>query len=189
MRVMINKYKRIWQLALPYLNSGLKKDFAIHTQGVIRATQLILKKEDADADLQILSAILHDVGWSKVPKQLQLSDNEDDKIKALKLHLEYARPIIVKILKQEGYKKDKINKIIEIILSHKFKNPKDRNKRILIDADNLSDAFKRQFASDAKYYKVSLSELYEFRKKQNKFYTKTAKDIFIKEINKRIIEK
>ena len=65
-------------------------------------------------------------------------------------------------------------------------DPKDINKRILIDADALSDSFKEQFECDLKYYKVDRLSMCNFRKKNNKFYTKIAKQIFIKELNKRL---
>jgi len=57
-------------------------------------------------------------------------------------------------------------------------------KRLLIDADTLSDAFKEPFYEDCKAYKMKPKELYEFRKK-NKFYTKSAREIFRKELEKR----
>jgi len=69
--------------------------------------------------------------------------------------------------------------------AHKFKNPKKLSKRFLIDADQLSDAFKEQFYSDAREYKILPSDLYNFRLKNNKFYTKTAQILFQAEINKR----
>ena len=65
------KYKKIWQLALPYLEKGVIKDFVLHTQGVVKAMDLLLKKEKADSDLMIPAAILHDAGWAKVPKKYQ----------------------------------------------------------------------------------------------------------------------
>lgn len=182
---MNKKYQKIWELALTYLKSGCRKDFVLHTEGVVKATEMIIKLSGkGDESLLIPAAILHDVGWSKVSKILQLSNDKKEKIKALKLHIKYAPEIINEILCQEGYEEDKIKKIIEIVKAHKFKNPKEINKRILIDADALSDAFKEQFKSDMKFYKVSRESLYDFRK-NNKFYTKIAMDIFNREINLR----
>lgn len=181
------KYQKIWKLALPYLKSGRRKNFVLHTEGVVKATEMIIKLSgQGDENLLVPAAILHDAGWFKVPKNLQLSNDKKEKIKALKLHIKYAPEIIHKVLSQVDYENRKIKKIIGIVKSHKFKNPKDINKRILIDADALADAFKRQFASDMKSYNVSRKNLYNFRKKNNKFYTKIAQQIFIKELNKRL---
>jgi hypothetical protein len=73
--------------------------------------------------------------------------------------------------------------VIDIVAFHKFKNPKKLDKRLLIDADTLSDVFKKQFYSDIKAYKKTPEKLYDFRK-DNQFYTKTAKIIFNKELKK-----
>lgn len=183
---MNKKYQKIWQLALPYLKSGQMKNFVLHTEGVVKAVEMIIKYSNkGDESLLVPAAILHDAGWSKVPKNLQLSKDKNEKIKAMKLHIKYAPEIISKVLDQAEYEKGKINKIIEIVKSHKFKNPKEINKRILIDADNAADAFREQFASDMKSYNVSRKNLYNFRK-NNKFYTEIAKQIFNEELNKRL---
>ncbi|MFH0956025.1 MAG: HD domain-containing protein [Candidatus Falkowbacteria bacterium] len=180
------KYQKIWKLALPYLKSGYRKNFVLHTEGVVKATEIIINLSGkGDESLLIPAAILHDTGWFKVLKDLQMSNDKKDKIKALKLHIKYAPEVIRKILEKVKYENKKINKIVEIVKSHKFKNPKDINKRILIDADALVDVFKKQFESDMKSYNTSRKDSYDFRKK-NKFYTKIAKQIFIKELNKRL---
>jgi hypothetical protein len=43
--VMKKIFEKIWKLALPYLKKGRRKNFVIHTQGVIKAMELLLKKE------------------------------------------------------------------------------------------------------------------------------------------------
>jgi len=83
-----------------------------------------------------------------------------------------------------GYNKKQVKTIIDIVLAHKFKNPKSLDKKLLIDADTLSDVFKEQFYGDCKAYKLSPEILYNIRK-NNKFYTKTAKAIFDKELENR----
>ena len=179
------KYNEIWELAKPYLEKGKMKDFILHTKGVAKAMELLLQKENGDNDILIPSAILHDVGWAKVPTVLQKSNNKKEKIQALKLHIEYAPKIVRKILSEIKYDEKQIKTIIEIIVAHKFKNPIRLDKRLLIDADNLSDIFKEQFYSDAKSYNVTPEQNYDFRKNDNTFYTKTAKIIFDKELKKR----
>ena len=176
--------KSIWKLSLPYLKKGKRKDFVLHTKGVLRSMKLLLKKEKGDKNILIPAAILHDTGWSNVPIKLQLSENKKDKIKALEQHIEMALPIVHKVLVLCNFNKKQIGKIADIIIAHKFKNPRDLNKRLLIDADTLSDIFKEQFYSDVKAYEKSPKEMLHFRK-QNNFYTKTAKIIFEKELKKR----
>ncbi len=177
-------FEEIWQLALPYLKRGVMKDFVIHTKGVIKAMELLLEKEKGNKDILIPAAILHDVGWSKVPLELQKSNDESDKVEALKLHLKYAPQIIEEILGKADYDKAKIERIIDIAISHKFQDPKESDKQLLIDADALADAFKEQFYSDVKSYGLTPEKNYKFRKK-SKFYTRTVAELFKKELEKR----
>lgn len=181
---MKKKFERVWRLALPYLKKGKRKDFVIHTKGVIKAMELLLRREGGDKNILIPVAIVHDVGWSRVPLNLQRSNKKIERKRALKLHLKYAPPIIEKILTKCGYDKNQIKKIIDIVLSHMFKNPRRLDKRLLIDADTLSETFKEEFYINVKAYKTTPEEHYNFRK-NNRFYTKTAKMIFHIEIEKR----
>jgi HD superfamily phosphodiesterase len=177
-------HNKIWRLARPYLKKGVRKDFVLHTLGVIKAMELLLKKEGGNKDILIPAAILHDVGWSRVPYKLQKSNKKNEQFKALKLHIKYAPYIINKILTKINFNKKQINIITDICLAHKFKKPKNFNEKLMIDADTLSDTFKKQFESDLKAYNSTPENLYKFRKK-NKFYTKTAKNIFEKDLLKR----
>ncbi len=181
------KYQKIWNLALPYLEKGKMKNFVVHTEGVVESMKMILAKEKADKDILIASAILHDVGWAHVPAKLQKKDSWKNKPKlreAMELHLKYSEPIIRKILNELKYQKKDINHIVDIVKDHKYKNPVKKEKRFLIDADNLSDILKDQFWSDIKVYQVNSAEHFELRK-LNKFYTKTAQNIFDRELKKR----
>jgi HD superfamily phosphodiesterase len=181
---METKYKKIWQLALPYLRKGKRKDFVLHTKGVVKAMEMILKKERGDKNILIPAAILHDVGWAEVSEKIQISEKKSDMRLGLKLHLDFAPEIIDETLSKNGYTKKEIKEITEIVKFHQLHKPRKRNKLLLIDADNLSDIFKEQFYSDAKSYKNNPKDFLEIRKR-NKFHTKTARKIFYRETKKR----
>jgi hypothetical protein len=181
---MDKKFKKIWDLALPYLKKGKRKNFVLHTEGVVRAMELLTKKEGGDRNILIPAAIVHDVGWSDIPIKLQKSKKEAERLTAMKLHIKYAPAIIQKILKKVGYSQKNIKKISDIVAAHKFCKPKNFEKRLLIDADTLTEFFKEQFYDDIKSYGVSPREGYEYRIK-NKFYTQTANEIFEKEMKSR----
>lgn len=181
----MNNFDEIWNYALPYLKKGIRKDFVLHTKGVVYAMELLLKKEKGDPSILIPAAILHDTGWSNVPLDLQRSDKEEEKNKALKLHLKYAEPIIWEILKKVNFSEEKIQKIVDLVLAHKFCKPKEFEKQLLIDADTLADTFKEQFNSNYKYYNVTPEDHYNFRKKNDKYYSKTAIEISSIELKKR----
>ncbi|MFA6547692.1 MAG: HD domain-containing protein [Candidatus Magasanikbacteria bacterium] len=181
----MKKYQNVWESALPYLKKGINKNFIIHTKGVVKAMEMILKKEKSDPDILIPAAILHDVGWANVPKKYQCTTNKADKLHGMKLHIELAPEIIKEVLWSVNYKISQINEIIEIVQAHKFSKPRKLSKQILIDADQLSDAFKEQFYSDVKAYNSTPEKLYNFRMSDNIFYTKVAKDIFLKQMKQR----
>lgn len=59
-------FKKIWNLALPYQD---KRDDEGHAEFVLKTAVELIKLENADENIVIPSAILHDIGWSKVPKE------------------------------------------------------------------------------------------------------------------------
>ncbi|NQT50225.1 HD domain-containing protein [Candidatus Kuenenbacteria bacterium] len=176
---------QIFNLAVPYLKKAVMKDFVLHTKGVIKSMELLLKKEKGDPEILIPCAILHDTGFSKVPKTMQKSKDRSKKIRGMELHLEYAPEVIREILTQVDFDKKKIKRICDIVVAHKFKKPRDHEKRLLIDADNLSDVFKEQFYKDSQAYKQKPKWLLAYRVEHNRFYTKTAQEMFDKEVKKR----
>ena len=99
---MDDKHKQVLDLAAPYLKKGLKKDLLLHTQAVVKAMELLLVEIEADADILIPAAILHDVGWSEVPENLQMSSVRDERKEALRLHIDLAGPVIQKIVHIQG---------------------------------------------------------------------------------------
>ena len=145
-------FEKILDLATPHLKKGVMKDFVLHTKGVVKAMEAILDKEGGDKKILIPAAILHDVGWSRVDLALQKSEKADDKLKALHLHIENAPPIIEEVLSKVGYTKEDIKRVVDIVVAHKFQDPSEKEKKMLIDADAVSDAFKDQFYSDVAYY-------------------------------------
>lgn len=63
------EYRHIFQLAKSYLNIR-RND--IHTEIAYRFAVRLLESEPGDASVAIPAIICHDVGWSKVPKELHL---------------------------------------------------------------------------------------------------------------------
>ena len=129
--------------------------------------------------------MLNYVGCASFTKKYQRTKNKENKLRGMKLHIEMAPEIIKKILKELNYKDFQVKEIIEIVQAHKFKKPRKLNKQMLIDADQLADAFKEQFYSDVKAYNQTPENQYNFRIKDNNFYTKVAKDIFWEQMQKR----
>jgi hypothetical protein len=185
MKLKMNElFEDVWSLTVPYLEKGVVKDLVVHTEGVVKAMELLLAEEEGDKFLLLPAAILHDVGWSKVPVDLQKRRDKEGVKMALELHLEYASPVIREILTKLRYGSDKIDRIVEVVKAHKFQDPSELEKQLLIDADSLSDCFREQFYSDARSYVLSPEKLYEFRL-TNKFYSPVARRIFDREMEER----
>ena len=130
-------YERIWDLARPYLNTR-KND--IHTEISTDLAQLLLSQEGGDEDIVIPAIILHDVGWKKVPEDIQ--------VKAFgptatmpewnRVHEVEGARIAGDILRKVDYHEDKILEIQEIIKGHDSrKDPISKNDSIVKDADKL----------------------------------------------------
>lgn len=179
------KYQKVWEKVLPLLKKGLRKDFVRHTKFVVMGMQEILKKENGNKEDLILAAMLHDVGWANVSKDLQMTEDQSKKEEALRRHLIEAEPLILKILIDLDYPSSQIQHIVEIVKSHKFCEPKEKDKQLLIDADNLSDAYKEAFYADCRAYGKDIRDFWKFRMKSNRFYTKTAKTLFLKMMEER----
>lgn len=163
------------------------KDFVVHTEGVVKAMEILICEEGGEEDTLIPAAILHDVGFSLVDKELQTNLHLEKKREAQRQHLLFAKELIPEILTKLNYPKDKIDLIVEIVAAHKFQDPKDHDKRMLIDADNLSDVFKEQFYTDVVSYESTPQQVYNYRL-QNKYYFSSAEKIAKEEMKMRLEE-
>lgn len=172
-------FEQIFKLAEPYLKKGVMKDFIAHTKSVVKAMELIIDGEGGDRDILIPAAILHDVGFSKVSRELQTNGDLEKKREAQRQHLAFAKDIIKEILGEAQFDQKDIDHIVKTVEAHKFQDPEEKEKQMLIDADNLSDTFVDQFLSDVKAYGRTPEQVYEFRTR-NEYYTKTAKKIATK---------
>lgn len=177
------EFQKIWDLAVPYLEKGTMKDFVLHTKYVVKSMEMIIAGEGGNASILIPAAILHDVGWSKVAPELQNNSELEKKREGQRQHIAFAKEIIEEILSQLDYEKEDIDHIASIVAAHKFQDPKDKEKQMLIDADNLSDTFGEQFKSDVKSYNSTPQQVYEYRTR-NEYYSETAKKIAEKNMAK-----
>lgn len=137
------------------------------------------------SDILVPAAMLHDVGWSKVPERILIPKTDEEKKEAELAHIELARDIILDILGGLEYEQSEIEEIIRIVQLHKSKDPKGDNRvACMVDADNLSDTYKESFYSDVKSYDSTPQQTFDFRSK-NKFFTDTARGIFKKHLEER----
>lgn len=130
-------YERIWDLARPYLNTR-KND--IHTEISTDFAQLLLEQEGGEEDIVLPAIILHDVGWKKVPEDIQLKAFGPNTTMPEwnRVHEVEGAKIAGDILRKVNYQKDKILEIQEIIKGHDSrKEAISLNDSLVKDADKL----------------------------------------------------
>ncbi len=137
-------------MARPLLEKGLNKDFVLHAQGVLAAVKLIAKEEGGDLEILIPAAILHDVGWAKVPNDNQKTKDTEKRAEGEKLHLIFGAELAGDIMQKLDYSDKAAKEVAKIIKSHMDTEPNDKNTKILIDADALSDVFRDNFYAESK---------------------------------------
>ncbi len=104
-------YNRIWELAKPYYEKSRHMDID-HIEWMMQDAFLVCQKENIDDSLLLPLVILHDVGYSKAPK-----DNPF-KLNLRKAHMKSGAIIARHLLEQVNYHKDKIEKIAYYISVH-----------------------------------------------------------------------
>ncbi|MFO7985793.1 MAG: HD domain-containing protein [Desulfatiglandaceae bacterium] len=130
-------YKRIWELAQPYLNTR-KND--IHTAISTAFAFRLLEMEGGDEDIVIPAILLHDVGWKKVPENMQLKafGPHATEPEWNRVHEVEGGKIAGKILASIDYPKDETLEIQEIIVGHDSrKEAVSHNDMLVKDADKL----------------------------------------------------
>ena len=100
-----------------------------HTERVLNLCMHIGKKEKANIEILILSALLHDI-----------AREDQDKSNGLICHAEKGAKTAREILKKYNFPEEKVDEIIHCIKCHRFRGgniPKTLEAKILFDADKL----------------------------------------------------
>lgn len=176
---------KIYRLAKPYLKV---RGNDIHTQIAFRFAFRLLKTEMGNRGIVIPSIILHDVGWSKVSKDVM--------IKALgprgdhyltKVHEIEGVKIALIILRNIGYDSSLIPEILYIISGHDTRTCAESiNEKIVRDADKLSRYTKELFCFFIRYLKITPYELYSYLESNldKWFFLAISKEIAGKQLRK-----
>jgi hypothetical protein len=205
-------FKKIWELALPYQD---QRDDPGHAEVATHYAELLIRYEKGDRDVIIPAIILHDVGYSQIPKErrMKIFDRKAKKIERLSVQYEHQIEGVLlarKILEQVDYPSNLVAEILEIISQHDTrKGFISKNEGLVRDADKLWRYSKKCFEAQANRAKAARQELKkgpppppEARKKRksrwaaikasiNKpdyFYSDRARKIALKELKRRIKE-
>lgn len=192
---MKDKYKKIWELALPYQDK--RKDNG-HAQIVTEYTFKLCQIEKANDIIAVPAAILHDIGWSKLSQEERMSifgskitpeAEYDIRIK----HQQESAKMAKKILNAVKYPMVYFKDILEIISQHDtregFVSSEDGAMR---DADKLWRYSQAGFQADIDRNNFTFDFLYNKMLKnidrKNYFCFDSARNIARQELENRRIE-
>jgi len=109
---MKEMYRKILEKAIPYYKKGREGDVE-HIRWLFDTIPKYVDESEVDFDILIPVVLLHDVGYSKVPK-----GSNPYNLGIRKLHSEEGAKIAENILKKVGYPADKINEVKRLVLKH-----------------------------------------------------------------------
>jgi len=105
-------YSSILEQAIPFYEKGRERDVA-HVKWLFKTIPKYVRPDELDYDILMPVAILHDVGYSAVPKGASPLN-----LDIRKLHSEEGAKIAGKILSKLDYSKEKIPEIEKLVLKH-----------------------------------------------------------------------
>ncbi|TET90842.1 MAG: HD domain-containing protein [Desulfobacteraceae bacterium] len=184
---IIPKFRKIFELAIPFLKTRQNE---IHTFIVYQYALLLFEKEHGIPEVVIPAAILHDVGWSCIPEEEQLTAfGPEVKNKQLqRRHEVEGATIAQEIMNRVDYDHQLIQKITEIIDGHDTTNKaRSINDAITKDADKLCRFSGAGFHIDyQRFNKEPLPYIrFLFEKIDEWFLTNTGKKIAMYQARKR----
>ena len=152
--------EKIYQLAKPYLNF---RNNDVHTQIALNQALELLERVGGDRHIVVPAILLHDVGWTKVPKEQfeQWRSNPSDK-DLDRIHEQEGVKIASSILQDVNYDSTLAEEILRIINVHDTgEDAKSLNEKIVRDADVLWRFSNNGFWTTLEMFEVTPQERIE----------------------------
>jgi HD superfamily phosphodiesterase len=187
---MPDRYRMIKKLAESYLRT---RKNAIHTEISTQFAYRLLEGEAGDEDIVIPAILVHDVGWSQVPEELQLKafGPKATLPEWNRVHEVEGARIARQILNEAGYELRKIEEILVIIEGHDSrKEGISLNDKLVKDADKLWRYSRKGVEINSRRYEYTFEQYLE-RLRTNLegwFLTDSARQIAKTEMAERILE-
>ncbi len=186
-------FEKIWELALPYQD---QRDDPGHAEITLKYAQELAKLEGGDEDVIIPAIILHDIGYSQIPKERRLLIFDKDASEEVKrgIALEHQNESVKLargILRQVNYPEKLVPEILEIISQHDTrKGFISKNEGLVRDADKLWRTSPKGFAAMSNRRKSKdgpdLKKIEEGLSKQDYFYSDKARQMATVEFQTRV---
>ena len=184
--------QRIWELAWPYQD---KRGDRGHAEITLDYAKTLVRLENGDGDIVIPAIILHDIGWSQVPraKRFLIFDGnarEEEKISARLQHESAGVELAGDILSKVGYPADLTEEILGIVAEHDTREEYlSVSEGLVSDADKLWRFSEVGFGVDIRRYKLSPEMLFRKLEADFKnpvfFYSRTARQLAYEELELR----
>ena len=187
------EYQKIFELAMPFYKKGREMD-DIHHLVVAEMMINILKEVPLDEEIMMAAALLHDIGYAKIPPEKR-KIHWQKQVK--KDHMKFGAELAKGILEKVKYPKEKIKKVCKIIAVHD--NPeiglpiRCQEGKVLKEADILWMTTEKAFWLDVRrrpeLKPIDWLKILEKRFTKEKKYTKYLKTKFSKKRTKDFIKK
>jgi hypothetical protein len=185
-------FEKIWETALPYQD---QRDDDGHARITLKYAKELVKLEGGNADIVIPAIILHDVGYSQIPRERRMlifdkDAKKKDREAVRNEHQEESVKLGEKILKELDYPEEMIAEILEIISQHDTrKGFISKEEGLVRDADKLWRYSPESFKVNTKHSKSELKKrckrLEKDLKDTNYIYSESAKKIARQELEER----
>jgi HD superfamily phosphodiesterase len=188
-------FNKIWELALPYQD---KRDDPGHAEVTLRYATELVAQEKGNEDVVIPAIILHDVGYSRLPKERRLAvfnagARDEHRHAVVFEHQIESIKIAAKILRMVNYPDDLTDEILEIISQHDTREGFiSQNEGLVRDADKLWRTSREGFLAAETRAKAREAERFKQIEKGIKrpkyFYSETAKRMALADLKIRMQE-
>jgi HD superfamily phosphodiesterase len=185
--------RTLFEMAEPYLTT---RGDLLHTQVAHEYALLLIKEEGGDRRIVEPAIILHDVGWSRLdPEEIKGSFGVraagETAARINRVHELGGAVIARELLEELEYDPSLIDQIIPIVERHDSgREPKSLEEKLVKDADKLWRFSQVGYRDEMERQKLSPLERYQFLVKNlpSWFFTKTAKEVAERELEKRALE-
>ena len=185
-------FQRIWEMSL--VHQAFRDDDG-HAHTVTDYAMKLLELIDANEDVVIPAAMLHDIGWSQLTEKerfLQFNPTrtlEEEKQVRIKHQIEGVK-LAKKILEDADYPSEHVKNILEIISQHDTrKGFLSEEDGLVRDADKLWRFSKLGVSQDLKRFRLTFQQnkerLLKDMEHEDFFFLEASREIALSELEER----
>ena len=185
-------FEKIWETALPFQD---KRNDDGHARVATSYAKKLVELEKGNEDIVIPAIMLHDVGWSRLPKWRRMlifarNATSEQRRRVQFEHQEESVRLAEEILRNLDYPTEFIPRILEIIFQHDTRRGFiSKDEGLVRDSDKLwrfsKEGFRIDVTRQKARYEERLKRLEEDLKNPDYIYSQSAREIAMKELEER----